>query len=240
MYFIMPFRAGQYSNQISLAFFVNHNILWLRAVGFLLVISPILYYLRKGRWWQKSIVALALVLYGVVVYVCNVQLVAANMFGGMKEKVFAGSAADTTNRYRDIIGVVINGQAKAYPIALIGYHHQLTDTVGGTPILITYCTLCHTGCVYRPVINGRQTTFLLMGVYHFNAVFQDNQTKSWWQQSTGKAIAGKLKGAYLPRINSSQTSLHSWLLLYPNSLILQPDKNYKQEYADFANGGTVF
>jgi hypothetical protein len=34
--------------------------------------------------------------------------------------------------------VAINGEAVAYPIRLMGYHHVVEDTVGGTPIVATY------------------------------------------------------------------------------------------------------
>jgi hypothetical protein len=37
---------------------------------------------------------------------------------------------------------------------------------------------------------------------HFNAMFEDSQTKSWWRQVNGEAIAGPLKGKTLPEIPS--------------------------------------
>jgi hypothetical protein len=37
---------------------------------------------------------------------------------------------------------------KPIPIQLIGYHHQVMDTIGNEPVIITYCTVCRTGRVY--------------------------------------------------------------------------------------------
>jgi hypothetical protein len=54
-------------------------------------------------------------------------------------------------------------------------------------------------------------------------MLEDASTKSWWQQATGKAIAGKLKGQQLPEVLSIQTSLSKWLQLHPGSKIMQAD-----------------
>jgi len=69
---------------------------------------------------------------------------------------------------------------------------------------------------------------------HFNAMFEDATTKSWWQQATGVAITGSLKGTALKEIPSQQVSLAAWLRAYPNSLILQPDSSFKKEYDSLA------
>ena len=65
---------------------------------------------------------------------------------------------------------------------------------------------------------------------HFNAMFEDETTKSWWRQVNGEAITGKLKGQHLPEVYSSQTSLSDWLHLNPNSLIMQADENFISSY----------
>ena len=100
-----------------------------------------------------------------------------------------------------------NGEAKAYPIQFLGYHHQVQDTVGGKPMMVTYCTVCRTGRVFEPVVNGKHEKFRLVGMDHFNAMFEDVTTKSWWRQVSGEAITGKLKGQQLPEVHSTQTSL---------------------------------
>jgi hypothetical protein len=104
------------------------------------------------------------------------------------------------------------------------------DTVGGKPMLITYCTVCRTGRVYEPVVNGKPEKFRLVGMDHFNAMFEDATTKSWWRQVSGEAIAGKLKGQQLPEVLSTQTSLGDWLQLSPNSLIMQADASFLKSY----------
>ena len=66
---------------------------------------------------------------------------------------------------------------------------------------------------------------------HFNAMFEDVTTNSWWQQATGVAVAGPLKGKALAELPSVQTTLDVWLNRYPQSLVLQPDTLFNQQYA---------
>jgi hypothetical protein len=234
VYFIMPFPGSQHNDTISVAYFIDNYIWLLRIIGLALVIAPLMHYLSKGKWWQKTILVATLLLYGVIAYAFNFKFLADKMFYQPKEKIFAGGTTDTTNKDKLVIGVAIGNEAKAYPIEIIGYHHQVKDTVGGKPIMVTYCTVCRTGRVYSPFVNGKYEVFRLVGMDHFNAMFEDATTKSWWQQATGKAITGNLKGTQLPEIASSQMRLGDWLALHPDSKVLQPDSNFKNKYDDLA------
>jgi hypothetical protein len=67
---------------------------------------------------------------------------------------------------------------------------------------------------------------------HFNAMFEDETTHSWWRQETGEAVAGPLRGETLKEFPSTQTSLSTWLQWHSNSLIMQPDTFFHAAYAD--------
>jgi len=91
-------------------------------------------------------------------------------------------------------------------------------------------------------VNGKIETFRLVGMDHFNAMFEDATTRSWWRQENGVAITGPLKGTQLKEIPSEQMALQEWLALHPNSLVLQPDTNFKVRY-DSLKGfdeGTIY
>ncbi len=230
VYFIMPFPGSQHSDTIQVAYFIDRNIAWLRIIALLIALPALWYFFKKGRTWQKVTLTIFLVLYGFIFYMFNFRFLADKMFYQPKVKAFAGIPGDSTDKNKLIIGVSANGDAKAYPIEIIGYHHQVKDTLGGQAIMVTYCTVCRTGRVYSPFVNGRYEQFRLVGMDHFNAMFEDASTKSWWQQATGKAIAGKLKGTQLAEIPSAQMRLGDWLVLHPASLVLQPDKNFQAKY----------
>jgi hypothetical protein len=163
------------------------------------------------------------------------------MFYQPKVISFATANSSKVSLDKLIIGIEINGATKAYPIQYIGYHHQVRDTMGNQPVMVTYCTVCRTGRVFNPFVNGKNEQFRLVGMDHFNAMFEDATTKSWWRQVSGEAVTGPLKGERLKEIPSKQMRLSSWLELHPSSLILQPDSNFKSDYDDLAkfDDGTI-
>jgi hypothetical protein len=161
----------------------------------------------------------------------NFKMAADAMFKQPKQLLLASADKNKVDSNRLVIGVSINGQAKAYPIRFLGYHHQVQDTIGGKPVIVTYCTVCRTGRVFESIVNGHPETFRLVGMDHFNAMFEDATTKSWWRQATGEAITGKLKGQRLPEVFSTQTSLANWLALNPSSLIMQADSAFIKSYS---------
>ncbi|MGC4102197.1 DUF3179 domain-containing (seleno)protein [Ferruginibacter sp.] len=226
VYFIMPMPGSQRMNSIDLAYFLYQWRWVFRAVFALLLLIG----LFKAKWKRKWTVAIPLLLVGAAIYMANFVMAADHMFYQPKKVLMVAANENKVDTNRLVIGIVNNGEAKAYPIQFLGYHHQVQDTIGGKPVIVTYCTVCRTGRVFEPLVNGKPEQFRLVGMDHFNAMFEDATTRSWWRQVTGQAIAGKLKGQALPEFFSTQTSLADWLQLNPNSLVMQADPAFKGSY----------
>lgn len=217
VYFIMPFPGSQHDETISLAYFLHTNINLIRVIGLVLVAFPVVSFFRSGSRASRIIVSLSLVVYLVVFYFFNFRFLADKMFYQPGIKIFAKADASKIPSTNLVIGVSVNGASKAYPIEIIGYHHQVRDTVGTTPVMVTYCTVCRTGRVFSPLVEGKAETFRLVGMDHFNAMFEDAATKSWWRQVTGEAIAGPMKGRKLQEIAAEQMRLDAWISLHPDT-----------------------
>lgn len=229
VYFIMPMPGSQQMNSISLAYFLYKWRWFFRGFfGLMIVVGLLRTKWHRRRKWLLAVPLLAL---AVIIYMANFKMAADAMFRQPHQLVLARASDNKVDSNRLIIGVSINGEAKAYPIQYMGYHHHIQDSVGGKPILVTYCTVCRTGRVFEPIVNGKHEKFRLVGMDHFNAMIEDGTTKSWWRQVTGEAIAGKLKGQQLPEIYCMQTSLAEWLRLHPNSLIMQADPAFTDSYS---------
>lgn len=241
VYFIMPFPGSQKNDTIGLAYFLHNYIWYIRILAALLIIYGISGRFKRWRMWQKTSLVIVLLFYGYVFYMFNFKFLADKMFYQPQNKSFASAADNKIPDDKLVIATVINGEAKAYPIQLIGYHHQVQDTVGGEPVIVTYCTVCRTGRIYSPMIDGKKEQFRLVGMDHFNAMFEDATTKSWWRQVTGEAITGAMKGKRLTEIPSQQISLHQWKTIYPDTKILQRDTSFNQAYDDLAkfDDGTI-
>jgi hypothetical protein len=230
VYFIMPFPGSQQSDTIDLAYFIHLNIIWIRIIGILLILFPVIYYFRFGAWKARLAIGILVLAYGVVFYMFNFKFLADKMFLQAEQNVYATVSDNKVSEENLVIGINVNGQPRAYPIQFIGYHHQVRDTVGGSPVMVTYCTVCRTGRVFSPTVDGKPERFRLVGMDHFNAMFEDETTGSWWRQVNGEAIVGELKGKVLPEIASEQMSLGSWIKLYPSTMIMQGDTSFNDTY----------
>ncbi|MDZ4679496.1 MAG: DUF3179 domain-containing (seleno)protein [Saprospiraceae bacterium] len=226
LYFILPVPGSQEMNSIDLAYFL-HTWRWVFRLAFVAMIAT---GFRKAFQGSKILPSLCVLISLGVVYLTNFNISADTMFLQSGNLQMRPAVENKVDKSRLVIGVEYQGQAKAYPIQYLGYHHQVLDTISGKPLMVTYCNVCRTGRVFEPVIHGKQESFRLVGMDHFNAMFEDKTTKSWWRQATGEAVAGKLKGQVLPEFSSSQMTLSQWLSIYPNSLIMQADQYFQVEY----------
>ncbi len=230
VYFIMPFPGSQRSETIALAYFLHNNIAYFRLLGLLLIAFPVYHYFRFGGRKAKWSMAVSLAVFAAVFYLFNFRLLADKMFYQPKHKIFADTLSNKIFEKNLVLGVSLNGEAKAYPLELIGYHHQVRDTIGNTPAMITYCTVCRTGRVFSPLVEGKPENFRLVGMDHFNAMFEDATTKSWWRQVNGEALAGPLQGKTLAEIPAEQMRLAAWIKRHPHTLIMQADSTFNEQY----------
>jgi hypothetical protein len=79
--------------------------------------------------------------------------------------------------------------------------------------------------VWQSVVNGQKLTFHLAGINNQNFIMRDDETGSWWQQISGKAIQGRLKGQQLVNVDMDETSFAVWKKENPNGRVLRPDGN---------------
>lgn len=240
VYFIMPLPYSQRARSIDVAYFL-YSWRWLFRVSCgILILAGASAAWRTPRT-ERWIVTASLAIAALVVYGADFGMAADRMFLAPKALVMRRADQNTVNPARLVVGIEVNGDARAYPIQFIGYHHQVRDTVGGTPVLVSFCTVCRTGRVYRPIVAGRTDVFRLVGMDHFNAMFEDHTTGSWWRQATGQAIAGPRKGDVLAELPSQQLTLAAWLALHPASLVMQPDSGLRGAYTksfDYETGAS--
>ncbi len=235
VYFIMPLPGSQRMRSLDVAYLLWSARWVVRGIAGTLLALGALALLRERaarRWWGLAPLTL---LVGTLAWYVNFRMAADQIFRQPTAVRMARAAANEVARDRLVVGVVVNGEARAYPLQFIGYHHHLRDRVGGQDVLVTYCTVCRTGRVFSPFVGTEEQTFRLVGMDHFNAMLEDARTGSWWRQANGEAVVGPRKGTVLPEIPSRQVTLARWLSLYPASLIMQADSTFLSEYAkDYA------
>ena len=161
-------------------------------------------------------------------------VLARNSFPSINYPQFIGNekALEFFLRNEPVIAVEINGRSKAYPLNMLTLHEISNDTLAGIPILPTYCPLCNSSMVFDRRLQHKEKDYVLefevSGMLrNSDMVLADQKTESWWQQLTGEALVGELKGAQLTILPSQVISLEAFLMRYPNGKVLSPQSGTK-------------
>jgi len=229
IYLVMPLPGSQRLPSLPLAYALYQWRWPVRALCGVLMLAGLSDAWRAGRGWRIG-GGLAIAAAAAVAYGTNFVMAADHMFRQPRSLIFKPAPQNQVPGDRLVVGVDLDGEARAYPLRFIGYHHQVRDSVGGREVLVTYCTVCRTGRVFSPIVDGKSERFRLVGMDSWNAMFEDGSTGSWWRQATGAAVTGSRKGARLAVIPSQQMALHEWLELHPASLVMQADPAFADEY----------
>ena len=236
IYFIMPFPGSQTRDMVWLSYPLYQSR-WISRILVLLFILFFSYNTFRYSSIGKIQSLITWIIIGSCFYLVSSVLSADTMFKRIETLSF--NRTDSSGANQGVMGLTINGKAKAYPLEIIGYHHFIQDSILGQTYLVTYCTVCHSGRVFSPYIEGKLLQFRLVGMDRFNAMLEDNETKSWWRQATGECIAGIYKGRVLKELSFYQGSEKEWFNKYPESLTLKPDPKYMADYqslSGFFNG----
>lgn len=131
-----------------------------------------------------------------------------------------------------VFGVMLGGEARAYPQRVMEVHELVNDTLGGRRIGVPYCTLCGTAIGYfldglRAETLELRTSGLLQ---RSNKLMYDARTESLFDQFKGVAVAGPLRGLELVRLPVLTTSWGEWKAAHPDTTILARDAGTGREY----------
>ncbi|MCF6231922.1 MAG: DUF3179 domain-containing protein [Rhodobacteraceae bacterium] len=134
-----------------------------------------------------------------------------------------------------VFGVRINGDARAYPLRIMGWHEMFNDTIGGVPVALAYCTLCGSGILFETHVKGRTKPFVFGSsgfLYRSNKLMFDRETDSLWNQFTGQPVTGPLVDAdiELTILPVAITSWDKWQAANPDTKVLSLKTGHKRDY----------
>ena len=160
-----------------------------------------------------------------------------------------------------VAGLVVNGEARAYPLSMLNAHEVVNDTVGGVPVAITYSPLTDSFVAFDRRVGGRERTFRVSGLLsNSNLVMYDVGTgeadardaaaaghgaghadaraqPSLWNQLAMRAIAGPAAAealALTPLPDANITSWRLWLAAWPDTLVATGDPSQASRYKEFS------
>jgi hypothetical protein len=137
VFLIAPFKA-QTSRTMEISYLMRRWSPLVTLFGSIAIVILMLGLWFSSRWWNRAFMVIL-----VVPTLGATWLARQNhfewMFNPLPNPAYAKAAeASFVNDSDRVLAVTIGGESVAYPIRLMGYHHLVGDTVGGTPIVATY------------------------------------------------------------------------------------------------------
>ncbi len=134
-----------------------------------------------------------------------------------------------------VFGFYINGEAKAYPKRILGWHEFVVDRIGERMIAGVYCTLCGTVIAYDMHLGDRFFDLGTSGfLYRSNKLMYDKSTQSLWNTIEGKPVIGPLvgQGLQLKMYPVVTTTWQEWKELHPDTKVLSIDTGHDRDYSE--------
>ena len=137
VWLIQPFKP-QSSRALEVSYVIRN---WSPTVTVIVMCLGVFLVMRLGRgsrWLKRALLVIAL-----VPLLASTWFARQNHFEWMFNPLATAAYARANEAaFIDdsdiVIAVESNGEAVAYPVRLMAYHHLVQDVVGGTPIVSTY------------------------------------------------------------------------------------------------------
>lgn len=136
-----------------------------------------------------------------------------------------------------VLGVEVEGDARAYPLRLLRWHEVVNDRVGGRAVLVSYNPLCDSAVVCDRTVDGEPLDFGVSGlVLNSNMLLFDRRAEprasSLWSQLEARAVTGPAAaaGARMKLLPAAIATWEQWLTHHPDTTVLAPVERLRTLY----------
>ena len=137
LWLIQPF-SPQTPAGLAVSYAVRRQAPLATALALLAALPLAVLLWRNARWRARTAVVLTLVLLAGAAWAAR-QNVFERMFAPVDDARFVPAAeAGWVQADDPVMAVTLNGEAAAFPVRQIAYHHIVQDVVGGVPVAVTY------------------------------------------------------------------------------------------------------
>ncbi len=139
----------------------------------------------------------------------------------------AESADHWLNDHDLILGMVIDGKARAYPVRILNWHEIVNDRIGSHAFVLSYCPLCGSGMAF-----DSSDLFGVSGMlYQSDVLLYDKRSESLWSQLMMQAVTGPRAGEKLQLLPVEHSAWSDWKSAHPDSSVLSRHTGYRRDYS---------
>lgn len=152
-------------------------------------------------------------------------------------EMISADEADYLDDDNVVFGLAVNGDVRAYPKRILGWHEMFVDEVGGISVAGVYCTLCGTMILYKTEVDGTNHAIGTSGfLYRSNKLMYDQATQSLWNTIWGRPVIGPLADTdiELERMSVVTTTWGEWRRRHPQTMVLSLATGHMRDYSEGA------
>ena len=150
-------------------------------------------------------------------------------------RVIPAAGANYLKDSNVVFGLVVNGEARAYPKRILAWHEMAIDRLGGVDLTIAYCTLCGTVIPFESQVSGHLLRFGTSGLlYRSNKLMFDEETNSLWSTFEGVPVVGSLVGSDITLTTRPvvTTTWKEWRTEHPDTSVLSIETGFRRDYSE--------
>jgi hypothetical protein len=135
-----------------------------------------------------------------------------------------------------VVGVLLGGAARAYPLKLLAQHEVVNDVLGGRAVTIAFSPLTGAAVAIDRAATGAPAGFgNTCGLYDGDHVLYDRDTGSWWSPMMLRAVRGPRLGAELRLVPHARLTWRAWRALRPATSVLSDRTGFAElDYSTYA------
>lgn len=133
---------------------------------------------------------------------------------------FQETLQDRDPRFRPhelVYGVVVGGQARAYPFVRLRFNDVVEETVAGVPVAVWFDVAARSACAYDRRVDGRALSFERAA----DGAIRDVGTGSRWTLD-GLCAEGTLAGRRLAPLRGLMAEWYGWYANHPRTTVWAP------------------
>ena len=149
-----------------------------------------------------------------------------------RPEVVGAKAAKFLGDQDRVLGVVVDGVSRAYPVNVLNWHEIVNDELGKVNVGIIYCPLCDSfSVVDREIVKGKVLSFGVSGMlYNSNVMMYDRERKGLWSQVYMQALSGKYAGKSLKHLPFEVTHWGAWKKKHPKTDVMTFETGHGRNY----------
>lgn len=125
-----------------------------------------------------------------------------------------------------VLGVVVGGRARAYPLRILNWHEIVNDHLADKAIVVSFCPLCGSGIVFDTTDRFGVSGLL----YQSDVLLYDRRTETLWSQLMMRAVAGPRAGERLRTMQVTHATWRAWRRRHPDTTVLSRHTGYARDY----------